>query len=145
MRRTIATPPEVGEVVPYWYLWRSEFDSGEESGRKLRPCAVVAAIKTSSGETRVALLPVTHAEPPASRRAVEIPALVKEKLGLDAERSWIVCDEANEFVWPGFDIAKTASGHPSYGFLPRGLLAKVRSEFVAARQDGRLKSVERDD
>jgi hypothetical protein len=35
--------------------------------------------------------------------AIEIPLKVKQHLGLDTKPSWIVVDEFNEFVWPGFD------------------------------------------
>lgn len=145
MRRSLAEPPDVGEVIPYWYLWRDQHVGGEESGRKLRPCAVVTAVKTEAGETRVAVLPITHAPPPQSRATVEIPSNVKVQLGLDAARSWVVCDEANEFTWPGFDTEKTPSGRPSFGFLPRGLLVRIRSEFLAARTRGGFTAIGRDE
>jgi hypothetical protein len=145
MRRRLIEPPQVGELIPYWYLWRAEFEAGEESGRKTRPCAVVVTVKMTSGETKIAVVPVTHTKPPASRSAVELPREVKSRLGLDAARSWVICDEANEFTWPGYDIAKTPSGRPSFGFLPRGLLERIRAEFAAARARGAVKPVPRDE
>jgi hypothetical protein len=36
--------------------------------------------------------------------AIEIPILTKQRLGLYAERSWIVISEVSEFVWPGPDL-----------------------------------------
>lgn len=120
-------------------------EAGEESGRKVRPCAVVVALKVSTGDTKVAVVPVTHSKPPASRTAVEIPHEVKSRLGLDAAKSWVICDEANEFTWPGFDVAKTPSGEPSFGFLPRALVERIRSELSAARARGALKRVPRDE
>ncbi len=36
--------------------------------------------------------------------AVEIPLRVKEHLGLDSERSWVILEEVNIFTWPGFDL-----------------------------------------
>jgi hypothetical protein len=139
-----ADAPEVGEVIPYWFLWSSEHEAGEESGRKLRPCIVVAALRAKTGETRVATVPVTHAEPGVERSAIEIPRAVKARLGLSERRSWIICDEFNEFVWPGFDIGRTPDGQSRYGYLPRGLIAAVREAAVRARERGALKAVPRD-
>ena len=50
-------------------------------------------------------------------------------LGLDSERSWIICDELNEFIWPGYDLYPVPAGRPGqfdYGFLPPALYDKVR-------------------
>jgi hypothetical protein len=136
--------PQVGEVIPYWFLWHSEHEAGEESGCKLRPCVVAATLSDTKGATRVAVVPVTHRAPTEDRSAVEIPAQVKSQLGLSVAPSWIICDEFNEFVWPGFDLGKTSSGRATFGFLPRGVIAQVRSEAAAARTRGRLKQVSRD-
>ncbi|MFM9862929.1 MAG: hypothetical protein ACKVRO_04920 [Micropepsaceae bacterium] len=140
-----SNPPAVGEVIPYWFLWHSEHEAGEESGRKLRPCVVVIALKTDDDKTRISVLPITHVPPNPTRRAVEVPARVKATLGLDDGRSWIVCDEFNEFEWPGFDIGKTPDGFAAFGRLPLGLLNAVRAEVVAARKAGAHKAVPRDD
>lgn len=137
-------PPDIGEVIPYWFLWSSEHETGEEAGRKLRPCVVVVTLQTKTDATRVAVLPVTHTPPAPARSAVEIPRAVKAQLGLSAARSWIVCDEFNEFIWPGFDAGKTPAGKPSFGFLPRGVIAAVRAEAASARARGAFKSVPRD-
>ena len=40
------------------------------------------------------------------RWPVEIPAPVKERLRLDADRSWVVLSEWNEFIWPGPDVRR---------------------------------------
>lgn len=144
MTRAAAGPPSVGEIIPYWFLWSSEHEAGEESGRKLRPCVVIATLQSKDGATRVAVLPVTHARPEPTRSAVELPAKAKTQLGLSAARSWIICDEFNEFTWPGFDAGKTPAGKPSFGFLPRGVIAAVRAEASAARARGAFKSVPRD-
>ena len=54
---------------------------------------------------------------------IEIPAVVKARLGLDGERSWIVVDEANVFAWPGPDLRMLpgqGAESSAYGFLPPG-------------------------
>jgi hypothetical protein len=137
-------PPAVGEVIPYWFLWHSEHKAGEESGRKLRPCVVVIALETEDGKTRLVVLPITHSRPDTSRRSVALPSSVKALLDLDKNASWIICDEFNEFEWPGFDVGRTPAGFSTYGRLPLGLLNTVRAEFLSARKSGAIKAVPRD-
>jgi len=55
--------PQPGLVVRYSYLWKREAEAGREEGVKARPCAVVIAVETEPGRTRVIVLPVTHAAP----------------------------------------------------------------------------------
>lgn len=136
--------PQVGEVISYWFLWFSEHEVGEESGRKLRPCVAIATLQNVEGAPRVAVVPITHRLPGPSRDTVEIPPQVKAQMGLSVSRSWIICDEFNEFVWPRFDIGETAGGKPTFGFLPRGLIALVRERVAKARARGALKSISRD-
>ena len=130
--------PALGEIIPYWFLWLSEHEAGEESGRKLRPCVVLATIEGEGKTLRVAVLPITHSKPPSTRAAIEIPAAVKKRLNLSGAPSRIVCDEFNEFIWPGVDLGKTPRGMPSFGHLPRGVLAAARAAFTEARARGRL-------
>lgn len=136
--------PRVGEIIPYWFLWRSEHEAGEDAGRKLRPCVVVVALRRQGNGTRVAVVPMTHTLPDATRAAIEVPAQVKAYLGLDERRSWIICDEFNEFDWPGMDLGKAPNGTFSFGLLPRGLLSAIRDEMLAARARGKLHGAARD-
>lgn len=53
---------------------------------------------------RVTVAAVTHTQPHADTIALEMPPKVKQHLGLDDARSWIVLDEVNQFDWPGFDL-----------------------------------------
>ena len=78
---------------------------------------------------------VTHSPPSDPQTAVEIPAATKRRLGLDAERSWIIVDDANQFVWPGADLRPARSGDASsvaYGLLPDGLFKEVQKKFARA-------------
>nr|WP_246728785.1 MULTISPECIES: hypothetical protein [unclassified Methylosinus] len=113
---------------------------GREEGQKDRPCAIIAAIRADKvGVTRVLVLPITHREPSDAAVAVEIPAKVKSRLGLDEARSWVVLSEWNEFVWPGPDLRRLPGADDlsvAYGMLPPKLFAIVRDRFlsiVAAR------------
>ena len=140
--------PVPGLVIRYGYLWHSEHLAGREGGQKDRPCAIVAALRPAEdpGETRVLVLPVTHSPPAQPALAVEIPALVKARLRLEAERSWVVLSEWNEFIWPGPDVRRTPDGDASsvaYGMLPPGLFAAVRNRFLALTTARRASRVPR--
>jgi PemK-like, MazF-like toxin of type II toxin-antitoxin system len=118
--------PERGLVISYSYLWSHEAAEGAEEGRKNRPCVIVAGVKRVNDEIIVTVFPITHQAPNDLKCAVEIPAKVKEHLGLDADRSWVMVDEANRFVWPGYDLRKVpGTDRYDYGFLPPGLFESV--------------------
>ncbi len=59
---------------------------------------VVLAVKRDGGKTRVVVAPNTHAPPANSKKALELPAQTKERLGLDEQTSWIVTQEVNVFT-----------------------------------------------
>jgi hypothetical protein len=77
-----------------------------------------------AGERIVIVLPISHTPPADANFAVEIPALVKRRLGLDDQRSWVVLTEANRFIWPGPDLRPSRPGDSSsvaYGFCVRAV------------------------
>jgi hypothetical protein len=126
--------PVPGLVIRYSYLWYAEHAVGREEGQKDRPCAIIASIKhEETGSTRVLVLPITHSQPERPEYAIEIPPRVKARLGLDAERSWAVISEWNEFTWPGSDLRQAPGGEASsvaYGMLPPRLFANIRDRFL---------------
>lgn len=140
---TNASPPEVGDVLSFWYLWRHEFQAGEESGRKARPCVVVVAVARGLEVTRVAVAPITHAPSATDRTAVELPAIVKTNLKLDDAPSWVICHELNEFNWPGYDLAEL-KGRLLIGRLPHRVLHEVRTAIFEAMRLKQLKITGRD-
>ena len=137
--------PELGLVVSYAYLWNTEFVEGQEEGVKDRPCALVLSLQNEGGNT-VAVVPVTHTPPERPEEAVEIPAVVKRRLGLDEARSWIVVSEINRFIWPGPDLRPVSRAEPErfeYGFLPPALFRQVLERFEATVAARRLRTVPR--
>ena len=95
--------------------------AGYESGLKNRPCVVVLATEKQNNEVVVTVAPITHSPPDAESAAIEIPRVVKERLGLDDETSWVVITEVNRFIWPGHDIVPVSETPPlryEYGVLP---------------------------
>lgn len=138
--------PRSGLVIRYAYLWKREHDAGREEGSKDRPCAIVVSILDDDGEKEVMVLPITHSAPQRAEDAIEIPAATKQRLGLDAERSWIVITEANEFVWPGPDLRPVPGSDPStivHGSLPPTFFAHVRDRFLERIRQEKAQAVRR--
>lgn len=138
--------PEPGLVICYRYLWHHEHRAGWEEDRKDRPSVIVFAVERDiDGITVVTVLPITHRAPSDPTAAVEIPLPVKRHLGLDAERSWIIVNEGNEFLWPGYDLRRVrGSGRFDYGFLPPRLFDRVIRAFVACHRAGRRRVTSRE-
>ena len=130
----LPTTPFPGMVVRYSFLWSSEARAGETEGRKDRPCVIVTAVKRiADGRFRVRVLPITHL-PSEAPRSVAIPLKVKRYLGLDADASWIVLDEVNEFVWPGVDLRPVSRVKPgvwTFGVLPSELFGEIQTKLRA--------------
>lgn len=136
--------PLPGLVIRYAYLWSDEQRRGRDEAIEDRPCAVVLRTNDAGGEPRVVVLPITHAPPRDPSPAAEIPGAVKRRLGLDADRSWIVVSEANSFRWPGPDLRPSPTGEVAYGFLPRALFYEVRLRLIAALEARLARQVRRD-
>src|SRR5688572_2900601 len=103
--------PEPGLVISYAYLWHYEHEAGREEGRKDRPSVIILCAEEGQGRrTVVTVLPITHRKPDDPMAAVEIPAAGARHLGLDEEVSFIILNEGNEFVWPGYDLRPRPDG-----------------------------------
>jgi hypothetical protein len=137
--------PEAGLVISYAYLWHYEHQAGQDEGRKDRPSVIVLAVEREADDTTiVTVLPITHTAPVDPAIAVEIPAPVKRHLGLDGARSWIVVNEGNEFLWPGYDLRKMPNtDRYDFGFLPPRLFNQVLKAFVAFHKTGQAKTTSR--
>ncbi len=142
--------PEVGLVISYSYLWKEEEQRGLVEGRKDRPCAIVLAVDRpdpeAGGHKQVAVVPITHSSPQDLDVAVEIPLRVKQHLGLDSERSWVILDEVNVFTWPGFDLRpiRRGEGRIDYGLLPPKLFDRLIQKFTQLREEGKVVAASRD-
>lgn len=125
--------PEPGLVIGYSYLWASEAGAGREEGHKDRPCAIVLVVTHTGGGKVVRVLPITHSPPADPTEAVEIPAPVKLRLGLDSLRSWIIISEANDFTWPGPDLRPIRireTNSVKIGLLPPRFFDQVRKKYI---------------
>jgi hypothetical protein len=137
-------PPEVGLVIRYNYLWRREADR-QRSQSKDRPACIVAAIADTVDRMDVVLLPITRAPPKDDVPAVELPPKVKEHLGLDPDRSWVIVAECNVDVWPSPDLAEIPGrpGRYAYGHLPPRLFRRIRDAFVDRARAKRVRFTRR--
>src|SRR6266566_2882932 len=119
-------------VVRYSFLWSSEARAGETEGRKDRPCVTITTVKRDpDGRFRVRVLPIRH-RPSEPERSIAIPAKVKRHLGLDADASWILLDEVNEFFWPGVDLRPVSRLKPgvwTFGVLPTEIFDEIRTRL----------------
>ena len=126
--------PVQGLVIRYSYLWRHEFLRGQEEGVKDRPCAVVLMTTGEGGREIATVLPITHTPPSDPKFALEISSETKKRLGLDAERSWVMLSEANRFHWPGPDLRPARNddiGSIAFGQLPYKFAEEIRLAFIA--------------
>ena len=138
--------PQPGLVIRYAYLWKREAAAGGEEGVKDRPCALVVAFKDAEEKTQVFVLPITHNAPQAPDSGIEIPRRVKEYLGLDFQRSWVIINEANLFAWPGPDLRPAPGQGPesiAYGLLPPRFFRIVRDAHLALARERRVSVVVR--
>lgn len=138
--------PEAGLVISYAYLWHWEHQSGQQEGRKDRPSVIVLAVEREGDDAiLVTVLPITHSAPADPSSAIEIPLTVKQHLGLDDARSWIVVSEGNEFLWPGYDLRRLPnSDRYDLGFLPPRLFDQVLKAFVSWHRRGKRGIASRD-
>ncbi len=88
---------------------------------------------------------MTHTAPTDPDGALEVPNDAKRQLGLDMDPKWIVLDEINRFVWPGYDLRKVPRTHAdSYGMLPEALFQDVLKGLLARHRARKSVIVDRD-
>ncbi|MEZ4614360.1 MAG: type II toxin-antitoxin system PemK/MazF family toxin [Caldilineaceae bacterium] len=121
-------------MIRYAYLWAGEYQQGREEGVKDRPCVILASkYESQEHALRVLVLPITHTEPYRPEHTIELSHRVKQHLGMDENRSWVVLTESNAFSWPGPDIRPVQIGGRSgiaYGFLPPRLFTQIAERYT---------------
>lgn len=136
--------PRPGLVIRYDYLWSREAAADRGQGKE-RPACLVAATDPATSPRFVVILPITHTRPDKDTVGIEIPAKVREALGLDDAPSWVIVSEHNVDEWPNGGLAPLP-GRPgvfSYGFIPPRLFAQVKARFLELYENGRTGSVRR--
>ena len=141
--------PEIGLVIHYDFLWRTDAERGLESGAKSRPCAVVLIQnRPTDGDIEIYVCAISHTPPSPGQRAVEILHMVARHLDLDDGRSWIKTHELNIFTWEAgrlsHGMTRTPHGEWSYEIIPPGLYKIVRDHVIANSRDRSLQSLHRD-
>lgn len=136
--------PRPGLIIRYDYLWTREAADGRDQGKE-RPACLVAAMDSTASPRFVVILPITHTRPDKDTVGIEIPEKVRAALALDDAPSWVIVSEHNVDEWPNGGLAPLP-GRPgvfSYGFIPPGLFAQVKAEFLALHEKGRSGRVRR--
>ena len=136
--------PEPGLVVRYDYLWTHEAAAGRDQG-KTRPACLVAATDPTHRPRYVVPLPITHTRPTGDTVGIEIPARVRQALGLDDTPSWVIVSEHNVDEWPNAGLS-LLPGRPdtfSYGFIPPGRFARIKTRFLELARSKKSPAVRR--
>ena len=123
--------PEPSLVVRYDYLWTHEAAAGRSQG-KTRPACLIAATDPAIRPRYVVLLPITHTRPIGDTVGIEIPARVRQALGLDDAPGWVIVSEHSIDEWPNAGLSPLP-GRPdtfSHGFIPPGLFARIKARFL---------------
>lgn len=137
--------PKPGLVLRYDYLWTHDAAAGRDQGKD-RPTCLVAATDESATPRFVVLLPITHTPPNGDTVGIEIPERVRQTLGLDDARSWVIVSEHNVDEWPSAGV-QPLPGRPgvfSYGFVPPSLFGEIKSRFIGLAEHGRSARVRRE-
>lgn len=140
----IGGPPKPGFVIRYLYDWPTEELAASVSAEKERPAVIILSVIKSADRILVRVAPITHREPEDDMaRAIELPALTKARLGLDGQRSWVILDHANEFVWPGPDVRPVPGRDPAtiyYGPLPPAFYDAMKLKLLGLLRLGRARA-----
>lgn len=96
----------------------------------------------ADGGHRALVAAITHSEP-AAGDGILLPPRVKQHLGLDAERSWIIVSELNEIDWTDPGIIPVSPSQWAYGFLPRPLAQALLDAVRAKAKAGPLPMTKR--
>jgi hypothetical protein len=136
--------PRPGLVVRYDYVWSHDAGAGLDQGKE-RPACLVAASDDSRTPRFVVLLPIMHSPPTGATVGLEIPQRVREALGLDDARSWVIVSEHNVDEWPSPSVSPLpgSPGVFAYGFIPPGLFAAIKAKFIELAERGRSAGVKR--
>ena len=118
---------------------------GREDAASDRPCGIILTRVAKSGTTIAYVLPITHTPPLSDEDGLEIPGATKQRLRLNAERSWIITTELNQFTWPGPDLRPAPSGEYLYGYLPEKLMRLVLDQVKKHARDKQLKTIPRNE
>lgn len=136
--------PRPGLVVRYDYLWSSDAAAGRDQGKD-RPACLVAASDSQTTPRYVVLLPITHSPPGTGTVGVEIPAKVRQAIGLDDAPGWVIVSEHNIDEWPNAGLSPIPGkrGAFSYGFIPPGLFAQIKAKFLELARQNKSGAVRR--
>ena len=123
--------PKPGLVLRYDYLWTHEAAAGQDQGKD-RPACLVAATDALVRPRHVVLLPITHTRPSGETVGIEIPAKVKQAIGLDDAPSWVIVSEHNIDEWPNRALspAPRKRGDFAYGLTPPGPPPQIKARFL---------------
>jgi hypothetical protein len=139
----IGGPPKPGIVTRYLYDWSVPGEVSPPWAGKERPAVIVLMVMRSADRFVVRVAPITHRQPQDMARAMEIPPATKLRFGLDGERSWVILDYANEFVWPSPDVRPVPGRDPVsiyYGPASPAFYSALKQKLLGLLRPGRARA-----
>ncbi len=119
--------PRPGLVIGYDFLFREQADAGMENASKPHP-AVIVIVDGSDTLARVSVVAISHSPPSygQARHHLKLTPAECAQMGLDSDDHWINLRDINSFDWPGFDLARIASGNGYvYGTMSKGTFVRL--------------------
>lgn len=140
--------PIQGLVVTFDYLRVLDSAKGAVEARKARPCIVVAVSDlpgSKTGAVVVAVVPITHSAPKGGSIALPVADRDKRVMGLDLEPCWVICNEMNTSIWPGYDLLQTPKAPDGWtrGKVPAAFLDQILTTIREAMEAMLLTNVKR--
>jgi hypothetical protein len=139
--------PKPGMVIHYEYLWARQHDKGWKRAEKIRPCVILAVVEGKRDKT-VYVSPLTHTAPYHPEESILLTQETKQRVGLDGNDSWLMCNEVNKFTWPSALIRTVPYSSPRtfvYGMLPECVLTEARCKLKEFTEQCGLHFVPRPD
>lgn len=128
--------PESGSIIRYPYLWKWQNARGEDTGRKARPVCLAIFAKSHNGHHEMILLPISSQPPREAEKALEIPRLECQRIGIDAP-AWITVSEFN------YDIFEQSVHLEPMRQAPRKLGARFHAQVIRAFLDAASMRIDR--
>jgi hypothetical protein len=107
-----------GLVLRYDYLSSHEAAAGRDQGKD-RPACLVAASDSQTRPRFVVLLPITPTPPDGETIGIEIPATVKQAIGLDDVRSFVIVSGHTIDEWPNAGVSPIPGKPGIFGYTMR--------------------------
>ena len=128
--------PYPGMTISYGFLWPEEFEEGQDTPLKVRPCLILHA-EAVGDRYRVTVCPITHS-PQGESTVPKVPANYIREAGLDGHDSYVIVRSTNQFIWSSRDVRDVR------GRLPEGSFMTILNRYKIDKANNAVRNVDRD-